>query len=305
VDYILDSGILYFVIAFFIIRHLWKVYINPAAVLGRQAANMNWVVSGRAEDSDEYKNVRYVRDNMEAVVSFQNGNVILTKPNHLEPFKDFIEIERYIATKDEESNDEIVVVKSDAIQELEDEVQNWTDEQAVAALLILKAAIKGDDKIMIREYFSKLTFGHLEYVDKILTKIAIETGNEDYLTYIEKEEQEDKDEKEFMEAYGDWLFAVETYMTVRDKHIFVTELMEADEDFGYRVYALYDAGFKHKAEPSIIACQVIDAAENKYGEDYDKCLLDLLISATYLNEGKRDKLYQYSDSDGRTSYWDS
>ena len=174
-----------------------------------------------------------------------------------------------------------------------------------AALLILKAAIKGDDKIMIREYFSKLTFGHLEYVDKILTKIAIETGNEDYLTYIEKEEQEDKDEKEFMEAYGDWLFAVETYMTVRDKHIFVTELMEADEDFGYRVYALYDAGFKHKAEPSIIACQVIDAAENKYGEDYDKCLLDLLISATYLNEGKRDKLYQYSDSDGRTSYWDS
>ena len=99
-DYILDSGILYFVIAFFIIKHLWKVYINTAAVLGRQAANMNWVVSGRVEDSDGYNNVRYVRDNMEAVVSFQNGNVILTKPNHLEPFKDFIEVERYLATKD-------------------------------------------------------------------------------------------------------------------------------------------------------------------------------------------------------------
>jgi len=100
VDYILDSGILYFVIAFFIIRHLWKVYINPAAVLGRQAANMNWVVSGRVEDSDGYNNVRYVRDNMEAVVSFQNGNVILTKPSHNKPFKDFIEVERYLATKD-------------------------------------------------------------------------------------------------------------------------------------------------------------------------------------------------------------
>jgi hypothetical protein len=79
---------------------LWKVYINPAAVLGRQAANMNWVVSGRVEDSDGYNNVRYVRDNMEAVVSFQNGNVILTKPSHNKPFKDFIEVERYLATKD-------------------------------------------------------------------------------------------------------------------------------------------------------------------------------------------------------------
>ena len=67
-------------VSLLIIRSFWKAYKEPAAILGRQAANMNWVAVGQVKDSDGYNNVRYVRDGMEAVVSFQEGNVSLVHP---------------------------------------------------------------------------------------------------------------------------------------------------------------------------------------------------------------------------------
>ena len=67
-------------VSILIIRSFWKAYKEPAAILGRQAANMNWVAVGQVKDSDGYNNVRYVRDGMEAVVSFQEGNVSLVHP---------------------------------------------------------------------------------------------------------------------------------------------------------------------------------------------------------------------------------
>jgi len=35
------------ILAFFVIRSMWRAYTDPSHVLGRQAANMNWVAIGR------------------------------------------------------------------------------------------------------------------------------------------------------------------------------------------------------------------------------------------------------------------
>lgn len=93
-------------LVFFVLRFLWKNYNHPSHVLGRQAANMNWVASGRKKDIDGYKNLKVSRDGMEAVISFRNVNVILVRPWHPTPFKDFIELERWLATNHNPPADE-------------------------------------------------------------------------------------------------------------------------------------------------------------------------------------------------------
>jgi hypothetical protein len=85
-------------LAFFVLRFLWKSYNHPSHLLGKQAANMNWMATGREKDIDGYKNLKVSRDEMEAVISFRNGNVTLVKPWHPTPFKNFVELERWLAT---------------------------------------------------------------------------------------------------------------------------------------------------------------------------------------------------------------
>lgn len=103
------------ILAFFVVRSMWRAYIHPSHVLGRQAANMNWVAIGRVSDSDGYKNVKLARDGMEAVISFQNGNVELVKHWHATPFRDFIELERWLATEEQESTDDEEVKYYEAV----------------------------------------------------------------------------------------------------------------------------------------------------------------------------------------------
>lgn len=93
----------------YVVRFLWKAYTHPSHVLGRQAANMNWIAIGTLRDKDGFKNLNVTREGMEAIISYKNGNVILKNPNHPEPFKDFIEVERWIATNTlpMQQNDEI------------------------------------------------------------------------------------------------------------------------------------------------------------------------------------------------------
>lgn len=95
------------VIIFYIAYTMWRSYFHPSHVLGRQAANMNWVAIGRVPSNDGYKNLKLTRDGMVAIISFKNGNVELIEPSHETPFKDFIELERWIATEAQDSiNDE-------------------------------------------------------------------------------------------------------------------------------------------------------------------------------------------------------
>ena len=190
-------------VSILIIRSFWKAYKEPAAILGRQAANMNWVAVGQVKDSDGFSNVRYVRDGMEAVVSFQEGNVSLVRPVN-DTFNDFEELEQSLANLNEVYEDLYEEAKNDleswdedadvddtfsvsddgskgtldldisyateVIKEFEREVQNWPLDQAEAALSILKGATKGNN-VDFKQLSSKLTVKQFKYVFEVCKKI--------------------------------------------------------------------------------------------------------------------------------------
>ena len=92
------------IVALVIIAHrCWKAYVHPSHVLGRQAANMNWVATGFFDDKSGYKNVRLQRDGNEAYISHKEGKVFLLKPSNYEPFDDFITIERWLTLASDEA----------------------------------------------------------------------------------------------------------------------------------------------------------------------------------------------------------
>ena len=190
-------------VSILIIRSFWKAYKEPAAILGRQAANMNWVAVGQVKDADGFSNVRYVRDGMEAVVSFQEGNVSLVRPVN-DTFNDFEELEQSLANLNEVYEDLYEEAKNDleswdedadvddtfsvsddvskstldldisyateVIKEFEREVQNWPLDQAEAALSMLKGATKGNN-VDFKQLSSKLTVKQFEYVFEVCKKI--------------------------------------------------------------------------------------------------------------------------------------
>ena len=85
-----------------LIRHLWKTYTHPATVLVRQAANMNWVARGAVKDSQGYRNTRLVRDGMEVEISYSPPEVRVIKPYHPSSFSDFLVLERWLASMEDE-----------------------------------------------------------------------------------------------------------------------------------------------------------------------------------------------------------
>lgn len=58
---------------------------------------MNWMASGREKDKDGFKNIKLKRGCLEAIVNFKQENVSLLTPIRPKPFKDFIELERWLA----------------------------------------------------------------------------------------------------------------------------------------------------------------------------------------------------------------
>ncbi|MDD5007537.1 MAG: hypothetical protein PHU49_01245 [Syntrophorhabdaceae bacterium] len=82
---------------FLVLRFLWRAYTHPAHTLGRQAANMNWNVIGRMNSEEGFKDVCLGRDGIEVRISHARGQVFLLKPVHSTPFKDFVELERWLA----------------------------------------------------------------------------------------------------------------------------------------------------------------------------------------------------------------
>jgi hypothetical protein len=135
------------IVGFYVLRHLWKAYAHPAHVLGRQAANMNWIAIGRRKDETGYYDVCVSRDGIEALISFKHGNVRVIKPSHPTPFKDFIEVERWLA-KSESSHDDKEVQYYQAIEmyitdmgyyEPLLELQGTDQEYCVATMKLYKA----------------------------------------------------------------------------------------------------------------------------------------------------------------------
>jgi hypothetical protein len=84
---------------FLLVRFLWRAYNHPAHTLGRQAAQMNWVAAGTLRDPSGYRNTKLSRGPYEAVISYEAGNVRLMKPPHSQAFGDFVEVERWLASR--------------------------------------------------------------------------------------------------------------------------------------------------------------------------------------------------------------
>ena len=107
------------ILAFFVIRSMWRSYTHPSHVLGRQAANMNWVAIGFETDKEGYKDLKLGKKGMETIISFRNTNVELIKPWRAEPFQDFIKLERWLLNQEQVNTEEDTVKR--LLQAYEDE----------------------------------------------------------------------------------------------------------------------------------------------------------------------------------------
>ncbi|MEX8518506.1 MAG: hypothetical protein AB3X44_08325 [Leptothrix sp. (in: b-proteobacteria)] len=93
------------IIAFFVLRFLWRSYVHPANVMTRQAANMNWVAIGKADNPKGGKDVLLGRGGLVSQIDWRIGEVRLVKPLETEPFADYIALERWLTLRDKEARD--------------------------------------------------------------------------------------------------------------------------------------------------------------------------------------------------------
>lgn len=96
------TWILIAIVAVFVVRQLWKSYCHTYNVLTRQAANMNWVLSGRVKSPTGGYDTLLSRGPYTVQMQWRDGVPIMVTPPVSQPFKDFIEIERWIATTEAE-----------------------------------------------------------------------------------------------------------------------------------------------------------------------------------------------------------
>ena len=92
-------------LAFFVLRFLWRSYVHPANVMTRQAANMNWVAMGRADNPKGEKDVLLGRGGLVSQIDWRTGEVRLVKPLETTPFADYVALERWLTLKDKEVRD--------------------------------------------------------------------------------------------------------------------------------------------------------------------------------------------------------
>jgi hypothetical protein len=164
-----------------VVRFLWRAYTQPAHVLGRQAANMNWVVSGNTTDERGYRNMRVKRDGLEAMITYEPATVVLLTSPRQETFRDFIELERWLATAPSTSAQDSASGATGAngevrfdpriLQDFEKEIAAWPEDQARTALLVLRSAIQGDRQTWEKHY-GDLTVAQLRSVGDVLRRIT-------------------------------------------------------------------------------------------------------------------------------------
>lgn len=87
-------------LAISILLFVWRWHLparkHPSHFLGKQAASMGWVASGIASDPKGYMNMKVTRAGMEAVIVYSEEHVRLLHPPVERPFKDFVEVERWL-----------------------------------------------------------------------------------------------------------------------------------------------------------------------------------------------------------------
>lgn len=118
------------VVILFLLRAAWKAYTHKSAVLGRQAANMNWRAAGSIKNKDGTRNVKYKRGDLLAVVPFDDPHVELVHPSGKAYARsnDFVELERWLTAqeageaKPEETNQPDVSRCLEALKKIERDI---------------------------------------------------------------------------------------------------------------------------------------------------------------------------------------
>lgn len=77
-------------------RAMWRAHKHPSTKLGVQAAGLGWGTLGHIKDNAGYSNHRVGRGPYEALILFRTGEVQLIQPEVQKPFKDFLEVDRWI-----------------------------------------------------------------------------------------------------------------------------------------------------------------------------------------------------------------
>jgi len=85
----------------YVVHTAWKTYRHPATALLRQAVHMNWAATGRRKDDKGFYDTLLKRGGAVAEISYQHKDVRLIKPDEAGPFRDFLELERWLATEEE------------------------------------------------------------------------------------------------------------------------------------------------------------------------------------------------------------
>lgn len=83
-------------VIFYIGRAMWRAHKHPSTKLGVQAAGLGWGTLGHIKDNAGYSNHRVGRGPYEALILFRTGEVQLIQPEVQQPFKDFLEVDRWI-----------------------------------------------------------------------------------------------------------------------------------------------------------------------------------------------------------------
>lgn len=128
----------------------WRVYKHPAHQLGMQAAKLGWRAVGSNKDPSGFRNTRLVRGNYESIILFREQEVGLTKPEAEYPFKDYYELEEWLAEYEREAQEkdpEILYyraiesyVRSVGYYEPLLELQGTDEEYCIAVMKTHKAA---------------------------------------------------------------------------------------------------------------------------------------------------------------------
>lgn len=159
----------------FLVYHGWKAWTDPPVVLGRQAAHMNWVTS-RYIKQDGFRHMCVKRNGMEAMIVHNTAHVLLISPPTKKIFKDFIELEHWIAS----GGGEAVDVNSASAQRASDtprlarfleEAKRWPPHQAGAAGFIINSIMEknGAD---LDPAFDELTASQMETVTEVVRELV-------------------------------------------------------------------------------------------------------------------------------------
>jgi len=99
---LMDIPIWYVVAAEFMFFVAWistKAWLSTAQQLVNQASYMGWVFVGKVKDERGFRDTLLERSGVIARVSFTQKCVYLSEPVESGPYKDFVEIENYLANQ--------------------------------------------------------------------------------------------------------------------------------------------------------------------------------------------------------------